>query len=255
MIRIQIRTLVSICFLLCILTVEGQVKKDPVRILFVGNSFTYYFNLSQVVESMALSQEVELYTRQSTVGGSSLKQHWNQERGTQTRKLLDSLEWDYVVLNNHSLSTIENPDEFLEYSMKFADLVRSKGAKPVFMQTWAYKSNPLMSRTIIPAYAELARLTNVHMVPCGELFDEARKWRPDLDLFSDDKHPSANATYMLGLAFFKYFTGLATSEISNRIWTEDKKGDRLYLLFLSLEDADFLQQLVDDFQFKYQANQ
>jgi hypothetical protein len=225
-------------------------EKEPLRVLFVGNSFTYFFNLPQVVSSMAKSQGVNIMTRQSTVGGSTLEDHWKGLKGTRTRKLLDSLKWDYVVLNNHSLITAEAPDKFMEYSTKFIELVRSKGAKPIIMQTWAYKSNPLLISPIKKEYARLAKATKADMVPAGELFMEARKWRPDLELFHDDKHPSSNGTYLLGLAFFKYFTGLSTSEIPFRLTTTDKDGEKLYLLFMSQEDTDFLQHLVDDFEFK-----
>ena len=49
---------------------------------------------------------------------------------------------------------------------------------------------------------------------------------------------------------FKYFTNEKTSKIPNRITTTDKNGQKLYLLLLSQENADFLQQLVDDYDFK-----
>jgi hypothetical protein len=225
-------------------------EKETLRVLFVGNSFTYYFNLPQVVSAMAKSQGVNILTRQSTVGGSTLEEHWKELKGTRTRKLLDSLKWDYVVLNNHSLITAEAPDKFMEYSTKFIELVRAKGAKPVIMQTWGYKSNPLLIRPIVEQYSKLAKATKADMVPAGELFMETRKWRPDLELFQDDKHPSSNGTYLLGLAFFKYFTGLSTADIPFRLTTTDKDGEKLYLLFMSQEDADFLQHLVDDFEFK-----
>jgi hypothetical protein len=74
-----------------------------------------------------------------------------------------------------------------------------------------------------------------------------------LELFADDKHPSPVGTYLLGLAFFKYFTGLPTTEINRRIWTEDRNGEKLYLLFMEQTDADFLQQVVDDYTFKFFA--
>lgn len=224
--------------------------KEAVRVLFVGNSFTYFFNLPQVVSAMAESQNVEIVTRQSTVGGSTLEEHWKELKNTRTRKLLDSLEWDYVVLNNHSLITKESPENFMEYSQKFIDLIRAKGAKPVIMQTWGYKSNPLLIRPIVTEYAKLAEASGADMVPAGELFREARQWRPDLDLFQDDKHPSSNGTYLLGLAFYKYFTGRPTEEIPFRLTTKDEDGEKLYLIFMSQEDADFLQQLVDDYDFK-----
>jgi hypothetical protein len=141
----------------------------------------------------------------------------------------------------------------MEYGSKFIELVRSKGAKPIVMQTWGYKSNPLMIRPIMEGYKKLTDQTNCAFVPAGELFMEARNWRPDLELFQDDKHPSSNGTYLLGLAFFKYFTGLSTTKIPFRLTTTDKDGEKLYLLFMSQEDKDFLQQLVDGFDFKTAA--
>ncbi|MCB0641280.1 MAG: hypothetical protein KDC44_06550 [Phaeodactylibacter sp.] len=225
-------------------TVQAQ-DTAPKRILFVGNSFTYFYNLPQVVASMAETQGIELITRQSTVGGSSLEQHWKGEKGTRTREILDSGDWDYVVFNNHSNSAIKTPESFMEYGRKFAELVRSKGAEPVFMMTWAYKSNPLMQPEITRMYLKLAEETKSAYVPAGPIFEAARHWRPDMELFFDDKHPSSNGTYMLGLAFYRFFTGNTTAGIPERLTTTDKDGENLYLIFMHREDADFLQQLVD----------
>jgi hypothetical protein len=229
-------------------------QQDTTRILFVGNSFTYFYNLPQVVAAMAREQGVVLLTRQSTVGGSSLEQHWKGEKGTQTQALIESANWDYVVFNNHSTSPIDAPESFREYGQKFADLVQQRGAKPVFMMTWAYESNPLMQPAITAGYLQLATATQSAYVPAGPLFAEARKWRPDLDLFADDKHPSSNGTYLLGLAFVKYFTGKATATMPSRLTTRDIDGEKLYLLFMKDEDAAFLQQLVDDFDFDLNKN-
>jgi hypothetical protein len=223
---------------------------EPKKILFVGNSFTYFFNLPQVVSAMADSQGIPLITRQSTVGGSNLEQHWKEEKGTITRQLLKSQQWDYVVFNNHSLSAINAPDSFHEYGKKFADLVKSLGAKPVFMMTWAYKSNPLMQDRITKEYYKLAKDTDSDFVASGPMFELARLSRPDIELFHDDKHPSSNGTYLLGLGFYKYFTGLATAEIPKRLATKDINGEKLYLIFMNQQDADFMQLLVDDFEFK-----
>lgn len=236
----------TVVFLICH-AAAGQ--KDTTRVLFIGNSFTYFFNLPQVVNSMALTQGKVIITRQSTVGGSNLEQHWKGENGTVSRKKLQEGKWDYVILNNHSLSPIETPEAFFEYGKKFVDEIKKLGAKPVFMMTWAYKSNPLMQKRLTEAYLELSKQTGAGFVPAGPLFEQARKWRPDLELFHDDKHPSSNGTYLLGLAFYKYFTADKTSKIPFRLTTIDANNEKLYLLFMNQEDADFLQQLVDDFDF------
>ena len=57
-------------------------------------------------------------------------------------------------------------------------------------------------------------------------------------------------TYLLGLAFFKYFTNKSTAEIPKRLTTKDINGEKLYLIFMDRTDADFLQELVDEYNFK-----
>ena len=226
---------------------QGQAQSDSLKVLFVGNSFTYFYNLPQMVTAMAASQDQIIFTRQSTVGGSNLEQHWKGEKGTRTMELLGSDDWDYVVFNNHSLSAIDTPESFMEYGAKFADKVKEMGAKPVFMMTWGYKSNPLMQDRITEMYTRLAQESGAEVVPCGPIFASARQWRPDLELFFDDKHPSANGTYLLSLAFYKFFSEQRVAGIPTRLTTLDANGEKLYLVFMHREDADFLQQLVDEF--------
>lgn len=236
-------------------TLRG-VEKDTLRVLFVGNSFTYFYNLPQVVNAMsAFSEKVYIDTRTSLVGGSRISQHLNQTNGTQTIEVLNNQTFDYVVINHHSLATIDDLDGFFESSKQMVELVRSKNAIPVFMMTWAYRSNPLMTDTIATAFNDIGKKLGVDVVPCGNLFAEVRKWRPDLNLFDDDdKHPSKHGTYLNGLTFFKYFTNEKTTDIPKRITSVDKNGQKLWLLFLSQENTDFLQQLVDDYDFKTRLN-
>ena len=204
----------------------NQAKKDTLRVLFVGNSFTYFYNLPQVVNAMSeFSDNLILETRHSLVGGSTLFDHLNQKKGTQTIRMLNEYSFDYVVMNHHSLATIDNNNNFFQVSKQMVELVRSKNAIPVFMQTWAYHSNPLMTHTIASTYEDMSRRLEVEVVPCGDLFSEVRKWRSDLSLFDDDdKHPSKHATYLNGLAFFKYFTNEKTINIPKRITTTDQNG-------------------------------
>lgn len=234
----------------------GGVKKDTLRVLFVGNSFTYFYNLPQVLNAMsAFSEKVHIETRTSLVGGSKISQHLNQGKGTKTVEILNNQTFDYVVINHHSLVTIEDPDEFFESSKQMVELVRSKNAIPVLMMTWAYHSNPLMIKNIAAAYDDMGKRLGVDVVPCGNLFTEVRKWRPDLNMFDDDdRHPSKHGTYLNGLTFFKYFTNEKTIDIPKRITSVDKNGQKLWLLFLSQENADFMQQLVDDYDFKTRLN-
>lgn len=225
---------------------EGQSDK----ILFVGNSFTYFWNMPQMVEAMAKDQNVKLETFQSTVGGSTLEQHWKEENNTETRQLLKNENWDYVVLHDYSSSTIDAPERFKTYATKLIELIKEKGAKPLLYMTWAYNSNPLMQETITSSYLELGKETNVNVVPVGIIFMQAQKTRPDLKMYFDEKHPSLAGSYLIALIYYKYLTGNSVKDIPNRLTTTDSEGNKLYLCFILPKTGSFLRQLVEEFDMK-----
>lgn len=243
------RLLMILCVFFCFKTF-GQKEKDTIKVLFIGNSFTYFYNLPQVLSAMSeFSKTTHIETRHSLVGGSTLEDHFYQTKNTKSIEILNTQSFDYVVMNHHSLAAIDGADTFLETSKQMIDLIRSKNATPVFIMTWGYKSNPLMIKTISKAYNEMASRFDVDVVPCGLLFSQVRQWRPDLNLFDDDKHPSKFGTYLNALALFKYFTKEKTTVIPNRLFTNDSNNEKLYLLFLNNEESNFLKDLVEQYDF------
>ena len=228
------------------------IKKDTLKVLFVGNSFSFYYNLPQVVSAMSkYNENTYIDTRHSLVSGSTLFDHLNQKRGSQTLKILNEQNFDYVVVNHHSLATIENLDSFFNLSKQSVELVRSKNSVPVFMETWQYLNKPQMLDIISPAYKKMGKQLSVDIVPCGQLFSKAIEQNNlSINLYEDIKHPSKEGTYLNALAFYKYFTNGKTNKISKRITTIDQNGQKLYLLLLSKKNADFLQSVVDNYDFK-----
>ena len=82
-------------------TISAQSQENQ-KILFVGNSFTFYWNLPSVVESMAKERGISLDIYQSTAGSATLKDHWNSERSLFTRSLIDNESFSIVILQDHS---------------------------------------------------------------------------------------------------------------------------------------------------------
>tara|TARA_R110002050_G_scaffold190539_2_gene325224 strand:- start:22334 stop:22972 length:639 start_codon:yes stop_codon:yes gene_type:complete len=206
--------------------------------------------MPQLVAAMAKENGQAIEVHQSTVGGSTLEQHWKAEKGTHTRELLDENTWDYVVLGDHSLSTISTPEKFEEYGEKFVELIRSKGAEPILYVTWAYKSNPLMQKTITTKYLELAEKLKTKIFPVGPIWKQARELRPDLELYFDDKHPSPDGAYLIALIITKSLTEKTLEDIPNRVITVDATGEKLYLSFVLPETGVFFRQLVDETDFE-----
>ena len=222
-------------------------EKESERVLFVGNSFTFFWNMPQMVEAMAKEQGVNLETSQSTVGGSNLEQHWKKEKGTKTREMLENENWNYVVLQDHSMSTIDHHERFTSSAKNLIELAREKKAEPLLSMTWAYDSNPLMQEEIGSSYLELGEETGAKVIPVGTIFMKARKARPDLKMYFDDKHPSSDGSYLIALIYYKFFTGKSVMDIPNRLSTTDEEGKLMYLSFVLPETGDFLRQLVEQY--------
>ena len=214
--------------------------------LFLGNSYTYFWNLPQTVEAMAASQGFPLIARQSTAGGATWQEHWDGEKDLKSKSIITEGDWDMVVLQNHSRSTLRSMDQFLDYGKKFIDLTRSIGATPVLYQTWSRQYNPLMLEQISKGYDQLAKQEGVEVVRIGELWAEALNQRSDLQLYDPDQsHPSPIGTYLTSAAFYAFLTGGDATKLKNRIVDKDRNGQKLYLSIMSEEDAEFLLQLVD----------
>lgn len=92
----------------------------PKRVLFIGNSYTFYWNLPQTVSAMARSQDIEIACRQSTGSGATLQEHWNSEKDLKTLDILREGDFDAVVLQEHSTYGFI----FLEFSKHFFDVQR-----------------------------------------------------------------------------------------------------------------------------------
>lgn len=68
---------------------------DSLRVLWVGNSYTYYNDMPSTVRQIAATQKVKLSCTRFLKGGERLSGHLKNQ------KLLDAIAaggWDYVIL-------------------------------------------------------------------------------------------------------------------------------------------------------------
>ena len=57
-----------------------QPKQDSLRLLFIGNSYTYYNDLPQMVYEIAKTQKKKLSVRNITKGGERLRGHLKNDK-------------------------------------------------------------------------------------------------------------------------------------------------------------------------------
>jgi hypothetical protein len=218
------------------------------KILFIGNSYTYFWNLPQTLNIMSLNDSIRLDTRQSTSGGVSLRQHWNQENNLKTMDIINQNQFDIIILQDHSLQAINKPDSLLYYGKLFGDLIKKRGAKIYLYLTWARENDLAKQQKINVEYERLAKEINATIIPVGPIWEKVIKDRPDLKLFDDDgSHPSLKGTYLAACMFYKTISGKSPVGLPHRIMSTDTKGEKLYLNILSEETAKYFQRVVDDY--------
>lgn len=218
--------------------------QSPEKVLFVGNSYTYFWNLPKVVNLMATAKDTPLNIRHSTSGGVNLGMHWRGERNLKTRSRIATEKYQKVVLQDHSMRTIQHPDSLLYFGKKLSDEIKANGGTPYIYMTWARQWNPLMQEQISKMYRQLAAEEEAVLVPVGEAWALARQLRPDLNLFdADGSHPGPLGTYLTGCLFFSAFTGQSPEGLPARLVEEDVFGEKTYYLIVPPNDAIFLQQV------------
>ncbi len=232
--------LLFLCLVTHILLFAQQ--ETPKKVLFVGNSYTYFWNLPQTVQAMAVEKKQPMTTRQSTSGGTHWGHHWRGERNLKTQNLIQSGDFDAIVLQNHSMSTFNRVDSMFYFGEKLNDLAKKEEASLYLYMTWAREWNPLMQNTITEQYTKLAQQLKATIVPVGPAWELARQLRPNFPLYDDDgSHPSALGTYLSACVFYGVLTGQPPIGLPNRLTAMDADGEKLYLTIQSRESAQFCQ--------------
>jgi hypothetical protein len=197
--------------------VAAPTAPRPLRVLFIGNSYTYNNNLPAQLRALAHSATpaVPLETRTVARPGVRLQQHW--ERGEALAALRQG-PWDYVVLQEQSTlgllliegrHEVNDPDRaFHPYARRFAEEARKVGAQPLFLLTWARRDTPESQARLTQAYMSVAREIGASIIPAGLAWARVRQEHPDIPLYHQDgSHPSPAGSYLTACALYATLTG------------------------------------------------
>ena len=229
-------------------------KGTAEKVLFVGNSFTFYFNLPLVVESMAKEKGINLDVYQSTAGGASLRDHWTGKKNLSTKNKIQNGMFDKIILQDYSTNPVNKTQESMDYFKRFIDLSESINANVYIYGTWPV---PLMKGArydgIDPIQYALKPILsdNVTLVPVGTAFRLFQAQYPEISLYtSDNKHPSPVGTYLAACVFLKVLTGKSPKGLYRRFDRKDENGKKVFLGMVETSDAKKCQQIVHSMNIK-----
>ncbi len=235
-----LRHLLLIICLFAGINSRAQTNKRTLRVLFVGNSYTFVYNMPHLVALLSDSTNTKVITYKSVIGAARLSNHWKGERGLKTKEIIKNGKFDIVVLQEQSTNPITQRDSFLVYAKKLSDYTRENGAKPYLYSTWPKAKTPQMLDTISNAYAKSAAQTGAVLVKVGEAWKLAKEQRPDIQLyFSDDTHPSPIGAFLTACVFTKVLTGELPKTFPTEKFILDANNEQVLVQFMAKADIDF----------------
>jgi hypothetical protein len=227
-------------------SLSAQGKKESLKVLFVGNSYTYFENLPHIVSLMSNSAKTKLITQKSTRGGAKLSDHWRGVTGLKSKEIISKGNFDVVVLQEHSMGILNEKDSVKMYVKLFCDLIRSKGAKPYIYLTWARENAPQNQAIISNAYFEIGKENNAEVVPVGDAWALAKQIRPEIKLFDlDGTHPSKYGTFLAACLFTKALSLSMPSWTPNSFKIEDKNNESVQLMIVDTGYVSFCRKITE----------
>ena len=156
--------------------------KTDMRILFIGNSHTYYNDLPAIVQKIAQEEGYQTEVTMIAHGGWYLKQHveepdvpFNIRYG----------HYDYVVLQEHS-HPFDCIEDYQNAAATLAEWVKEADSTPVIYATWSRKEEEYEQARMNRINRELAAHLEAVLAPVGENWWEySRSW-PDLEMYAED---------------------------------------------------------------------
>ncbi|OGL45688.1 MAG: hypothetical protein A2161_08600 [Candidatus Schekmanbacteria bacterium RBG_13_48_7] len=193
--------------------------KPALKVLFIGNSYTYVNNLPQMFTELSASGGWTVTADQSTFGGYTLEQH---STDTATLDKISADNWDYIILQEQSqFPTIEYyRDNSMYPAARVLDsLIKTQDSETVFFMTWGRKyggqqtigaySSPVfadfyeMQNSLRYAYMQIAVELSARVSPVGRAWGLALTLDPSVDLWAaDNSHPTLKGTYLAACVFY-----------------------------------------------------
>jgi hypothetical protein len=190
----------------------GQGDEEVVRILFIGNSYTYVNDLPGTFQKLACAGGHTVEVSTAAEGGWTLADHVGS---VETFQKLKEQHWDFVVLQEQSvLPAIDYVRDQNMYPAvrKLAAKIKELGAQPYLFLTWGHRDGypegylqnySAMQYQLSVGYKEIADELGLPIAPVGDAWYQAVTQHDLTDLWqSDGSHPSEQGTYLAVCVFY-----------------------------------------------------
>jgi PKD repeat protein len=208
--------------LLAVILINKLFAQDTLSVLFLGNSYSSYNNLPQLVQSLSSSAGKTLIIDSNMPGGLSMSGHANNAT---TFSKISQGNWDYVILQEQSqMPTID----FYRYNEMYPAITDLKSlieqynpcAKIITYMTWGRRyggqqcgpgatyCSPVfvdfnhMQDSLTSAYLEISEQLNIQCAPVGLTWQNILNDTTLILHSNDNSHPNIDGSYVAALSIY-----------------------------------------------------
>lgn len=205
---------------------KSQRNCQQISLLFIGNSYTFGHDMPNLLADLADAGNPRYCLEITTVveGGATLTSHWDTGVALQQ---VQGKQWNYVVLQEQSMGTIEFPQHFQQASSRWIQAIRQTGATPVLFVTWAREHSPQQQATINAAYTQAAGQQAI-LVKAGTAWQQVRQHDRSIKLYEPDQsHPTLSGAYLTACVFYTTLFNPPTQILPNLTDLPDAQAEYL----------------------------
>lgn len=208
------RTLAAFAPALALLLATAAVADDdkrardagPLRVLFVGNSYTYTHAMPVVVSMVAQASGVLVLPGMLAQPDYSLEDHIV----TGAYDAMLERGWDWVVLQQGPSSLPASREHLRTWSLRAAESARERGIRVALMSAWPALGNAHTWANAETSYRLAAEAARACVAPVAAAWRHARERHPDIGLYQRDRlHPEPAGTLLAALVIVRALTGRA----------------------------------------------
>lgn len=195
-------------------------------VLFLGNSYTFYNQMPNMVSEIATSLGDTVIAESNTPGGWKLEQH--AQTGSSSLQKITEKQWDFVFIqaqsNEPSFPPYQVEDETYPYAETLVNAIEANNScsEPVFFMTWGRENGdningqqyPIIStyagmqQRLRESYLEMGMDNDATVSPVGMAWYHMRDQYPSVMLYSgDESHPSQAGSYLAACVHYATLFG------------------------------------------------
>jgi hypothetical protein len=176
------------------------------RVLFIGNSLTYFNDLPGTVARLAAMGEDAIHVQMVALPNLAVIDHVNGM--SNAVEVIRGGGWDYVVLQQGPTTTAIGRDTLVLAAQELDPDIRAAGAQTALLMIWPPAGDLEAFDAVRISYQQAAQAVRGLFLPAGEAWRAALATNGDLPLYGlDGFHPAELGTYLAALVVYEAITG------------------------------------------------